>query len=143
MAVTQYRAVRWSPNELIGEDKMNQMSTNMDWIAQNTPRALYTIDGLKTQQGIKIAAGMAFFQGSTTKDGSESESVIFGDFFSPNCMPIITTGSVSIYMRSFFVGLHGLNGLKPDARGFIINARRPSGKPFPRSFYVAWQALGY
>lgn len=141
MAATQYKAVTWSPNELISGDKMNQMSTNMDWLAQNTPRALYSVSGLKTQQGIKIIGGMTFLPASS-KQSTVNASVMFSGFFSSNCMPIITTGTVSIHMRSIFVGIHGLDGLKPDARGFVINAKSET-KNVPRSFYVSWQALGY
>lgn len=142
MAVTQYKAVTWSPNELISNDKMNQLSTNMDWLAQNTPRAMYSISGLKTQQGIKIVGGMAFCPASS-KAPSEHATVTFSGFFSPNCMPIITTGLVTIPQGNIGVYIKGLSGLKPDARGFDIYVRRHVGKNIPRSFYVSWQALGY
>ena len=140
-----FKATNWTPNEMIGEAKMDQMTQSADWLYNNTPRAVYTLPGgLRRAQGVKIASGRVLIRKS--KKDSATATVRFGNFFSTRCEPIITTGIVSNRVKTFCV-INGLgNKLQPDHRGFNVGvniAADAKKNDKIRSFYVTWQAMGY
>lgn len=147
MAATPFRAVNWSPNELIGEDKMDQMSANMNWLRDNTPRAVYTLPGgTQRVEGVRVVSGKVVI-GARKTDTAEA-TVRFGNFFSTQCQPVITTGIVSGNTRKLFVVYKGIGQLQPDHRGFEVMVKSDNGTAkreasIPNTFYVAWTALGY
>lgn len=143
---TTFRVVNWAPNELVGEDKMDQLNANTEWLFRNTPRAEYTLpSGLRRDTGIKIASGLVRFPPS--KLDNAVGSVRFGNFFSVNCEPIITTGVYTNGTRKFFAVVSGFGTLKPDHRGFQagvkIEASYDKNDKFESTVYVSWIALGY
>lgn len=146
MAATPFRAINWSPNELIGEDKMDQMAANMNWLRDNTPRAVYTLpSGVRRVEGLRMAAGRVLI--SARKSDSATASVRFGNFFSARCQPIITTGIVATQQEKIFCIVNGFGELHPDHRGFEVQvnvaADLDKNDFIKRSFYVTWQAMGY
>jgi len=148
MAAEPYRAVNWSPNEVIGEDKMDQMSANMNWLRDNTPRAVYTLpSGLRRVEGVRIASGRVMIAARKSDDGSAT--VQFNNFFSARCQPNITTGIVAAGIPNrVFCFINGIGDvLAPDERGFQVwvNIASESKKTdrINKSFYVHWQAMGY
>lgn len=147
MASTPFRAVNWSPNELIGEDKMDQMSANMNWLRDNTPRAVYTLpSGLRRVEGVRVVSGRVFI--ATSKSDEASAEVRFSNFFSVECQPSVTTGIISNHTRRIFSVVKGIGQLQPDHRGFEVRVTADNGTKkkeasIAHSFYVAWQAMGY
>lgn len=141
-----FKAVNWTPNEMLGERKTDQMGDNADWLYRNTPRATYTLPGgLTRTEGVKIAAGRVII-GQRNKDSADA-TVRFGNFFSVRCEPIITTGIVSESQTRIFCVISGIGRLQPDNRGFNaavnIAAEKKENDKISRSFYVTWQAVGY
>jgi hypothetical protein len=146
MAATPYRPINWAPNEIITEDKMDQMANNVQWIKENKPDALYTLPGgTKRYTGVKIAGGRVMIPPHPKTD-TATATIRFGDFFTNRCQPIITTGILSNHIMTFCI-TNGINGLIPDNTGFEIHAKYFSdGKKkstIGKSFYIQWQALGY
>lgn len=142
-----FKAVNWTPNELLAEAKTDQMSDNADYLFANTPRAVYTLPGgLRRAQGIKIASGRVLIA-KTLKSDSASATVRFGNFFTANCDPIVTTGIVSEGQRKIFCVINGIGQLQPDNTGFQVGvniaAESKKTDKIATSFYVAWQAMGY
>lgn len=143
----KFKAVNWTPNELIGESKTDQMTDNAEWLFINTPRAIYTLGGLRRTEGVKIAAGRVIIA-KRMKSDSASATVKFGNFFTARCEPIITTGIVSEHQTKIFATIHGDGGrLQPDNSGFRvavnIAAEAKRKDKIARSFYITWQAMGY
>lgn len=148
MAVEPYRAISWSPYEPITDVRMNQSETNLQWIHDNTPRALWTgKDGSSSRrEGLKIASGKALF--SKRESDRATTRVRFGQFFSEFCEPNLATTLLTTGQRKIFHVCSGLDGaLHPDHRGFEISvevaANNEKQDSIVKQFYVSWIALGY
>lgn len=143
-----FKAINWTPNEVISERKMDQVADNSQWLYNNTPRAIYTLPGgLRRTEGIKIAAGRVVVA-KRMKSDLATVTVRFGNFFSTRCEPIITTGIVSARQPRIFCVINGIGGkLQPDHRGFNarinIMAEKKKNDKIVRSFHISWQAMGY
>ncbi len=141
-----FKALSWTPNELIGERKTKQINENAEYLYLNTPRAVYTLPGgLRKPDGIKIASGKALI---TKRDrDTASVEVRFGNFFSSRCQPNITTGIIAVGQPRIFCIINGIGTLLPDSRGFQVTVNIDAGQKkndkIARSFYVAWNAMGY
>lgn len=142
-----FKAVNWTPNEMIGDAKADQISANAQYLFENTPRAVYTLPGgLRRVEGVKIASGRVII-GRRRKSDSATATVRFGNYFSTRCEPIITNGIVSEHQTRIFCTISGIGRLQPDARGFRVGvniaADRKKNDRIARSFYVTWSAMGY
>lgn len=124
---------------------MSQMSANMDWLMENTPRAHYRAHGVNKKDQIKIAAGLALI--TARKQPYATRRVAFGNFFSNNSRPIVTTGIVSAKQRNIFVTHDGIGQLHPDHTGFDVHvniyADKKANRRIARNFYVSWHAIGW
>lgn len=141
-----FRAINWTPNEMVGERKMDQLAENSDWLYQNTPRAIYTLPGgIRRPEGVKLASGRIVI--GKSNDVTVTASVRFGNYFSTQCEPLITTGIVNEGQPRIFCVYSGLNRMLPDHRGFEVKVHIAAGKDenkkISKTFYVAWQAMGY
>lgn len=151
MAVEPYRAISWAPYEVLTETRMNQSENNLQWLHDNTPRALYTGPreegaSINRREGIRIASGRAVF--SKRDSDRATTSVQFGSFFSEYCSPNITLGLLTNGQRKIFVVHSGLgNQLVPDHRGFDISvevaAADEKNDAILKKFWVSWMAMGY
>lgn len=143
MAATPFRAINWAPNELIGEDKMDQLANNTQWLYENTPRTLYTLPGgLKRPDGIRISSGKALI--TRRNAANAAVNVYFSNFFSARCEPVVTTGIVSNDAVQVFAVINGLGStLNPTSSGFQVQVRLAASPKIKRSFYVSWHAMGY
>lgn len=148
MAATPFRIVNWSPNELLGQDKLDQMNANMQWLYDNSMRGYYTLPGgTRRVEGLRIAAGRVLITARKTDDASAN--VNFNNLFTSGCQPIVTTGIVANFGQPrIFCVINGLGtDIQPDNRGFQvyvnIAADLKKNDTIKKSFYVNWQALGY
>lgn len=142
MAATPYKPITWSPNELITEDKLDQIANNSQWLFENTPRAVYEAYGVKRTTGVKIAAGTVLFNGSKT--AFQTKAVYFSNFFSAASKPVVTTGVISFQRRTFVI-TNGFGVYQPDSRGFeiVVECESTSVNKIERDFYVSWMAVGF
>lgn len=141
-----FKAINWTPNEMVGERKMDTLADNTEWLYRNTPRAIYTLPGgLRRVEGVKIASGRVII----TKRNRDSATVEvrFGNYFSTRCEPNITTGVVSAAQPRIFCVVNGIGRLIPDHRGFQVGVNVAAGQKkndkITRTMYVGWQAMGY
>lgn len=145
MATTPFRIVSWQPNEILTHSKLNQFSDNQQWLYDNMPRARYMFTGgARRNEGVKILGGYCLIP--ATSEAESNQTVNFGEFFTPGCKPIITTGTLSI-QRRMHITYDGIGTFMPDHRGFIIHVRTDAAyeknNVISRNMYVGWQALGY
>lgn len=140
---TQYRPVAWQPMDVATNDKLSQMSTNIDWLRDNTPRTLYRF-GVSRWTGVKIVAGIATIAAS--KESRAAVDVHFPEVFTTDCRPIITTGIIA-HQRRIHVTTTGIGEFFPDERGFriFVQMDNPDAKKnkIEHKVYVPWQAIGY
>ena len=145
--VTIFRAVSWTPNEVVQEQKMDQLAENADWLYRHTPRAVYTLPGgIKREQHLKLASGRALIS-RRPKTDTATIAVSFNNFFSINCEPIVTTGIVAEHQVRIFCVINGIGRLQPDHNGFNVTiniaAEKKKNDNIARSFYITWSAMGY
>ena len=146
MAATPFKIIQWSPSDIITDDRLHNINSNLTWLHDKTPRGMYTLPGgARKDTNIKIAAGRVAIP--ATKSQNASASVRFGNFFSTGCQPIVTTGIVSDFQRKLFCAINGFGQLQPDHTGFqvFVNVAATLDKNdyIASTFYITWQALGY
>lgn len=145
MTTTAFKAVSFSPNELISDPKMDIITDNEDFLFRNTPRAIYTLPGIARVEGVRFASGRALISRSVSD--SASVDVTFGNYFSNGCQPIITNGIISDNQTQVFCVVHGIGKIIPDHTGFRIEvniaATNKKLDKIARGFYVTWTAMGY
>lgn len=146
MAATIFRVVNWAPNEVIDEEKVEQINTNIVWLRDNTPRAAYTLPGgLRRVEGLRLVAGRQPF--GAKKSGTSTATVNFGtNLFVENCQPLITTGIVSTKQTELFCIINGIGQVQPDNRGFQITVsvdKKGKKRDKFKGCHVTWHALGY
>jgi hypothetical protein len=144
MPALPYRAFTFQPYELVTDDMMNQVSANVQWLYENSPRVLYTSGRLKRKEGVRICSGKVAFQ--KQKDDQAQVTVHFSDFFSRFCEPNITLGLLSQGENKIFVSHSGINSLIPNHTGFRIRVEVAAEKKrdkIAKQFYVSWQAMGH
>lgn len=146
MAATAFNPISWSPSENITDEKMQQYADNLQWVYDNTPRALYTNpSGLKKPTGVRIVAGKALITARNAQ--TASVRVQFGNAFSNGCFPIITTGINNTFQDRVFSRFQGIGQVQPNHTGFQLFIEIPSytktKEIIKNNFYVHWTAIGY
>lgn len=140
---TPYKPITWGPLEPIFKDKLNQMTNNDQWLFENTPRMFYNWNVKKTS-GVKLAAGVARIGASKSHVGQTT--IYFGNYFSPGCRPIITTGLLTPKATRYHIAFRGIGSLFPDHRGFTVIAAANLAVQVNRiesTIYIPWHAVGY
>lgn len=146
MATTPYKPTSWSLGEQITREKLNQMTSNDQYLFENQPNAFYNAHGIKKTTGLKIMAGYTVIRGG--KSRHYEREVYFGNFFSVGCKPIIVTGLVIQKQSRIHCILRGLRGeYWPDHRGFtaVVDADEinPKTNYFHYGVNVQFLAIGY
>lgn len=147
MAATSFVGVQWQPLDIIDDDKMRQLSDNIQYVHDETPRALFNAGRAGgRKQGVKIASGYATIP-RAPKKAAASVTVGFASFFSPGCRPKITTGIMSPTKQNIYVTFRGRNKLEPDSTGVIfeveIGEKDKEKSRIGHSFAIHWIAMGY
>lgn len=148
MTAKPYRAINFTAEDLIGDDKMEQLANNIQWLYENTARTTYMLpSGLHRTENIRLAAGRGIINANTKSDGARI-AVNFGNLFSQGCDPLVTTGINSSFQTRVFCVINGLGTrISPDYRGFniYVNIAAESKKNdrIKKGFYVNWMAMGY
>lgn len=147
MAATSFSAVSWSPSEIITDEKMQQFSDNVQWVYDNTPRALYTLpNGLIKPTGVRFIGGMTGFGRDPSNDRAQIY-VGFGSAFSVGCVPIITIGINNTFQTKVAHRFSGGAQLLPDHTGFglyvQVMATQASQDFIEQAFFVHWIAMGW
>lgn len=146
MATTPYKPTSWSSGEQITREKLNQMCANEQWIFENQPNAFYNAHGIKKTSGLKIMAGYTSF--GSNKARHIEKDVLFGNFFSVGCKPIVVLEPVILKQSRIHTAIRGISSEKyPDHRGFrcVLDADELSSKRnyFHYGTVVYFIAIGY
>ncbi len=145
MAITPYRPISWNNDEPLFTDKLNQMTSNDQWLFENAPRAYYNAYNVKKTSGIKIAAGLAGFNPNGTP--REHHIVNFGTFFTPGARPIIATSLGHDGEVRLHYGIKGIGTKFPDHRGFeflgSVDHYNQKLNKMQRRYYLHWIAISY
>lgn len=140
-----FKAIVWSPNELIGEAKMDTLVENSEFLFYNTPRALYTLPGITRVEGVKIASGRGII--TARPEDTAGLTISFGNFFSSGCEPIITTGISANNEVAIFCVVNGISTELPDNTGFQVEVNvatsNAANDRFVQNVYINWMAMGY
>ena len=147
MTATPYKAISFSPGEILTRTKLNQMTNNEQWLYENRIQGKYSAHGLNRTAGVKMAAGIATF--ATTTTGGRAVAVNFGGFFSVGCNPIVVctpTGGGSGRLHNAITSQSGTGF--PNYQGFTIHmlpdyGLGPSTYRIYMTVYGAWIAIGW
>ncbi len=142
-----YRRINWGAgSELIDNDKLNLMISNMDHLYENAITGYYNLFGIARETGLTIRAGAAKM--IPTQAVGNTVSHTYPRPFSPGVKPIVTS-SLSFDARvRVFMGIKGFDGSAvPDHRGFYLTfhqERLPNGPTeIDGNQYYTYIALGY
>lgn len=145
---TPYEPVTWSRGERITTDKLNDMTSNEEYLFEQTPRIVYNANSLKKEGGMKIIAGIVPIP--IQAEGSQFVDVYFGTVFSSGCNPVVTaTIAAGAGYAGKFTSIGGLDGTPVvDNRGvkvFITCIEAPiwTGPFFYRTTYINYIAVGW
>lgn len=117
MATTPYKPTSWSLGEQITREKLNQMTSNDQYLFENQPNAFYNAHGIKKTTGLKIMVGYTYLKGGRSRH--HESQVFFGNFFSVGCLPIVITTPIIQKQSRIHHCVRGLPGTYwPDHRGF-------------------------
>jgi len=145
VAVSSFKPISWQPNEVITEGKMDRMSNNDNWLRSHRVEGLYRAPGARHNTWVKMASGYVIIPAS--KRARANNEVYFGEFFSPGCHPIVTTGIISQRNRLVFLTVNGFGKLDPDRRGFKVfvrvQAKHKKNQRIARGLHIHWTAVGY
>lgn len=141
-----WKNVSWSPDELITDEKLNDMVARDNWLKSR-------VFPVEFQSNVNRTSGMRMLCGVTVMPGQPGENrgnwvtVRFAPKFTPGCRPVVVASlAVADHYDTFMVlnGVEG-NGVKViDHLGFRV--RIVSGgtdKSFDTARNVHWIAVGY
>lgn len=146
MANRQFVAVNWTANQLIDEDSMDQVNSNLVWMRNHKVEGKYQhLGNSTTEVGLKILCGRR--QITPRKNDTAIVQVGFTKIFTPDSIPVITTSIVSPSQVNFFTIINGINRLHPNHQGFEckvnVAATKKANDKIQKSIFINWIAMGY
>lgn len=145
MASTPYKPVTFGNVAKIQD--LQQISDNVQYVYENMPTIYYNFAGtIKKSSSLKMIAGLVNIV--TPARAAWGFGVLFGNYFSEGCQPIVTANIVTEVSSKIHLNIYGF-GVKrlPDRTGFVANciADNTSAKVnvFPPGFSVSYIAVGY
>lgn len=146
MAVSSYRPTSWVDNDPLFTQKLNQMTSNDQYLYENSAKILYKAHGVTRTQGVKVASGI---QTVTPAEGVWTvQNVYFGSFFTVGARPVVVATLLHNNEGEHHLSVHGIATQFPDHRGFefaLGSDRKSNSKPnkFTRTLWINWIAVGY
>lgn len=146
MASNEFVAVNWAPGQLLDEDTLDQMNSNINYIKRQSVDGAYMhLNNGVTTQGIKILCGRR--QITPRKADTAVVRIGFAKMFTPGISPVITTSITSPGQTHIFHVINGIGRLQPNHQGFEckVNVAADAKKKdtIAKSLYVNWIAMGY
>ncbi len=145
MADREFVAVTWTANQIIDEDSLDQLNSNMVWLRNQMIDGKYMhLNNGVTDTGIKILCGRK--QVTPRKSDTALVRIGFSKMFTPDQAVIVTTSLTSPGPVKFFHVINGINRLHPNHQGFEckinINADAKDNDRFAKSVFINWIAMG-
>lgn len=146
MAKKEFVAVNWTANQILDEDSLDQMNSNLVWLRNNKVEGRYMhLNNGVVDQSVKILCGRK--QITPRKEDTAIVRIGFAKLFTPDSIPVITTSIVSPGPVKFFHIINGINRLHPNHQGFEckvnVNADKEKNDQFVNSIFINWIAMGY
>lgn len=146
MANNEFVAVSWSPGQLIDEETMDQANNNDEYLNRHKVSGKYMhLNNATIDTGIKILCGRRII--APRRADTAIVRVGFAKMFTPNSIPVITTGMVSPNQEKIFLIINGINRLHPNHQGFEAKVNiAAEGKKYDKiakAIYINWIAMGY
>lgn len=140
--------MRFSPDEVLTRDSMDQIQSNMTWIWENTPRGkhinengtsrstnILAICG-KTDGWVDQLSGLPMHQSQWYRWVLAEKQISFGESFASECTPSVTLGLKDLgYWADLDVSVRNIT-----SSGFVLSL--VSARGFT-DYEVCWQAVGY
>jgi hypothetical protein len=141
MPATPYKPVSWN-GEPLSVAKLQQMTSNDQWLFENSPRIRYSVNGLTRDNGIKIISGKTFFAPAPIQH--DYLDIYFGNFFSAGSHPVVTAvveaGTGGLGRKH--VTINGFGG-EIDHRGFRAAVYTYEAPNLDVGGWCHWTAIGY
>src|SRR6476646_1295557 len=146
MANRDFVAVNFTANQLLDEDSLDQLNTNIVYLSNQAVDGKYMhLNNGVVDIGLKILCGRK--QITPRKNDTALVRIGFAKHFTPDSAPIITTSLVSPGPVKFFSVINGIGRLHPNHQGFEckvnVNADTKKNDMFKSSIFVHWIAMGY
>lgn len=139
-----YKSVSWT-EEPIDVDKLNQMTSNDQWLFENTLRTQFRSGGIVKSSGMKILSGIIVVL--PNRGGVANNQVTFGNFFTAGCPVVCVVSANSPRQGRLHVWTSGLSDYYPDHRGFRVfvspNERDPKQDYINASLAISYACFGY
>lgn len=146
MANKEFIAVNWTANQIIDEDSMDQVNSNLVWMRNHKVEGKYQhLNNATTEIGLKILCGRK--QITPRRSDTAIVQVGFTKLFTPGSTPVITTSITSPAQVNFFTVINGIGRLQPNHVGFEckvnVAANRKKFDKIAKSIFINWIAMGY
>lgn len=138
----------WNNGETLSRDSLTTLSNNQDWLKSNMAKTRYIgSPGFPQRDGAKILAGISYFPG-TSGSSLFYIPVSFGDYFSPDCYPVVTTALRSVGEDRLFHRIYALDGSHwITSSGFMIAGYAYTNPGWDKNtvdnLHVDYIAVGY
>lgn len=152
MAANEFVAVNWTARQLIDEDAMDQINSNLVYLKNAMTTGAYTGSNteVRVDQGLKMVCGRKLIATGESEDTANVRVGFPSNLFSAGTSPIVTT---SLACPAGVTGLtsviYGPDGNDhPTHQGFRIKLHAaPTGDAkkanLKKAVYVNWIAMGY
>jgi hypothetical protein len=145
MANKEFVAVNWTAHQILDEDSMDQINSNLVWMRNRKLEGKYQhLNNATTEIGLKLLCGRK--QITPRKSDTALVQVGFTKLFTPGSTPVITTSITSPAQINFYTIINGIGRLQPNHQGFEckVNVAGKKGKDrINKSIFINWIAMGY
>lgn len=146
MSANDYKPVSWN-GEPMSTLKLNQMSSNTQYLFERMPRIRYSVEGIVRDTAVKVISGKTAYPLDTTKNYTYLP-VLFGSYFTAGCRPVVTASVEAGNHRAkvVLIGTGG-QGVEIDHTGFTAIVSHEEhllgGQVRIIQGWVHWTATGY
>lgn len=146
---TPFKEMDFRRGDIITQEDMDQMQTNLQWLYEHTPRGLfYTRTGKTTTSKISVVGGRVAIPKNTKSDTRQVRVTFPARAFASNCHPHVTTGIVADQQFRIFSTVAGPGGIGvPTNTGCTIKinigAIHKVNDSVLKEFFVVWHAFGF
>lgn len=140
-----FRAISFAPDQLLDQDTLTQLSTNMNVLRDYMPQVRTELSSGYREQGVKILAGKQLIQPDSEHDDA-SITVRFSKIFSPGSSPVVTATLNYDGRARIFHRISGIGNYQPDDTGFrgriTVAADKDKNDKINTKIYFNWIAIG-
>ena len=146
MAGKEFVAVNWNQGQLIDEDTLDQINSNITYLRNQMVDGRYMhLNNGVVDLGLKMLCGRAII--TPKKSDTAVVRVAFAKIFTPNSVPVVTTSITSPGQVHFFSVISGIGQTHPNHQGFEckvnLAAEHKKNDKITKPIFINWIAMGY